>query len=304
MNTTRKILTVLICLVILATVTAFACAEDHVDYPDLEGMWRADDRSTIELTPTDELYQFDVNVSIYRLTQFTGTGELNPVSMMLTLEDPNGNTLYAEFYHNEDSTGTLVISDSVWSLLPNGTKFEGFIRKPANCAYFHDPRLNPSAMADIVENPDAVYGFSPNPESTRLGAYADYGWTDPDAVEQGRQDRIAYHESLDALYEMLYKMRDAGSSIEEMARAVSAERNRLRLESYRDDPDGLAKVKQSNLETYGNENGPTADSLYEKYGSWETVIQKAFGTNAGMDACLGLYDDYYPLYVELGMIEK
>lgn len=168
--------------------------------------------------------------------------------------------------------------------------------------YTHDPRENPSAMEDIIENPDAVYGFSPNPESSRLGQYADYDWTDPEVVEKGRQDRMAYHESIDELYTLLHEMRDAGASIEEMARAVSAERNRIRLESYHDDPEGLEKVKNSNLETYGNENGPTPEYLYEKYGSWETVIQKAFGTNAGMDACVGLYDDYYTLYIELGMI--
>lgn len=171
-------------------------------------------------------------------------------------------------------------------------------------AYAHDPKLNPSAMADIVENPDAVYGFSPNPESSRLGAYAEYDWTDAAVVEKGRQERIAYHESLDNLYDILHKMRAAGSSIEEMARAVSAERNRLRMESYRDDPEGLAKVKQSNLETYGDENGPTADSLYGKYGSWETVLQKSFSPNAGMDACTGLYDEYYTLYIELGLIQE
>lgn len=176
--------------------------------------------------------------------------------------------------------------------------------EPARFAYERDPRLNPAAMADIVENPDAVYGFSPNPESTRLGKFADYDWTNPEAVAQYRQERIAYHESLYSMYDILEEMRAAGSSIEEMARAVSAERNRLRLESYRNDPEGLAKAKQSNLETYGNENGPTADSLYEKYGSWEIVLQRAFSPNAGMDACTGLYDDYYTLYIELGMIQE
>lgn len=277
--------------------------EVYEEYPDLEGSWMAPDGSIIELTPAG-MQNYDAFVSIYRLTQFDGYGELSTVSMGLVLEDPNGNDLYAEFYCNEDSTGTLVISDSIWDLLPNGTKIEGFIRKPVNSAYFHDPRENPAAMEDVIENPDAVYGFSPNPESTRLGAYADYDWTDPEFVEKGRQDRIDYHESLYGMYDILFQMRDNGCTVEEMARAVSAERNRIRLESYRDDPEGLEKVKKSNLEAYGNEEGPTADSLYEKYGSWETVIQKAFGTNTGMDVCLGLYDMYYSLYVELGMIQK
>lgn len=276
-------------------------AEMPTEYPDLEGIWVDADGSTVELTAAG-MHKFDAVIGIFRLAEFTGYGDLDTISMDLTLEAPNGGTVYAEFYSEQDGTGTLIVSESDWSLLENGTKFTGFIRKPVNSAYFHDPRENPSAMADIIENPDAVYGFSPNPESARLGSYADYDWTDPEVVEKGRQDRIAYHESLNSLYTMLYEMRDAGASIEEMARAVSAERNRLRLESYRDDPEGLKKVKKSNLETYGNENGPSADSLFEKYGSWETVIQKAFGTNAGMDACVGLYDDYYSLYVELGMV--
>ena len=168
--------------------------------------------------------------------------------------------------------------------------------------YRHDPTRNDTAMRDVVVNPDAVYGFSPNPESTRLGVYASYDWTDPEFVAQAKAEREAYHQSLYTMYDILHEMRDSGSSVEEMARAVSAERNRLRLASYDNDPEGLAKVKKSNLETYGQEEGPTADQLFEKYGSWETVLQKAFSGNPGMDACCGLYDEYYSLYVELGMV--
>ena len=46
------------------------------------------------------------------------------------------------------------------------------------------------------------------------------------------------------------------------------------------------------------------DELYEQYGSWETVLEKSFCANAGMDACLGLYDDYYAVYVALGQVEE
>ena len=167
-------------------------------------------------------------------------------------------------------------------------------------SYVHDPRTNPEAMKDIVENADAVYGFSPNPESTRLGSFAAFDWTDPAFVAQAREERIAYHESLESLTDILYRMRDEGASIEEMARAVSIERNRLRLASYEDNPEGLAEVKKSNLEAYGHEDGPTPDQLYEKYGAWTTVMQKSFSPNLGMDACCGLYDEYYWLYIELG----
>lgn len=170
--------------------------------------------------------------------------------------------------------------------------------------YQHDPAENPAAMADIIVDPAAVYGFSPNPESKRLGEYVAYDWTDPEFVAEAKKNREDYHASLYTMYDILHTMRDDGATIEEMARAVSAERNRLRLAAYDNDPEGLAIAKKSNLETYGNEEGPTADSLLEKYGSWETVLQKAFSTNAGMDAICGLYDEYYNLYMELGMIAE
>ena len=171
-------------------------------------------------------------------------------------------------------------------------------------AYVHDPRENDSAMADIIENPDAVYGFSPDPASTRLGSYAEYDWTDPTFVAQAKKNRRAYHESLESMTDILFAMREEGATIEEMARAVSVERNRLRLAAYDSDPEGLATAKESNLQTYGQEEGPTPDQLFEKYGSWTTVLQKAFSPNLGMDACCGLYDEYYWLYIELGYIEE
>ena len=175
-----------------------------------------------------------------------------------------------------------------------------FKRKPFQ--YVHDPRENPTAMADIIEDPNAVYGFSPDPESARLGSFAEYDWTDPKFVAGAKEERKAYHDSMESMTDILYRMRDEGASIEEMARAVSEERNRLRLEPYLNDPEGLAAIKESNLKTYGHEDGPTPDELFEKYGSWTAVIQKAFSPNMGMDACCGLYDDYYLLYIELGYI--
>lgn len=166
----------------------------------------------------------------------------------------------------------------------------------ASWHYIHDPMANPKAAADIVVNPDAVYGYSPNPDSPRLGVYAKDDWTDKAFVEEMRQQREEYHESIKELYQIKAAMEAEGKSIEEIARAVSNRRNELRLEAYINDPEGLEKLKESNLKTYGNENGGTPDYFYKKYGSWETVIEKAFSTNAGADACLGLYDKYYDTY--------
>ena len=165
-------------------------------------------------------------------------------------------------------------------------------------AYEHDPRENPTAMRDIVENPAAVYGFSPSPaEESTLKEFADaIDWTDPEQVAAARAQRQAYHESMEELYRMIIAMTNENQEIETIARAVSRRRNELRLEAYADDPEGLAAVKKRNLNTYGNELGPSQDALYEQYGSWEMVLIKALGTNPGMDACLGFYDEYFYLY--------
>ena len=169
--------------------------------------------------------------------------------------------------------------------------------------YRHDPRLNPKAMEDVQVDPAAIYGFSPTPDGS-LRLYVDFGWTDPKAVEKGRQERIFYHESVQSMYDMLTEMRKEGKSTEEIARAVSAERNRLRIASYDGDPEGLATMKARNLEKYGREDGPTPDEMYQQYGAWETVIEKAFSVNMGMDVCLGLYDEYYPFYLAMGSIPE
>ena len=169
--------------------------------------------------------------------------------------------------------------------------------------YEHDPRNNPSAMADIIEDENAIYGFRPS-ESGSLSMYADADWSDPEVVEKGRQERIAYHKSLESMYEILNEMMAQGKSTEEIARAVSTRRNEIRLEAYKDNPDGLAEVKARNLAKYGHEEGPLPDEVYAQNDcSWEKVIIKAFSTNSGMDACLGLYDDYYELYVASGQIK-
>ena len=165
--------------------------------------------------------------------------------------------------------------------------------------YVHDPCLNPKAMRDIVADDTAIYGFRPI-ETGSLKLYASADWSDPQIVEQGRHDRIAYHQSIEAMYEMLRDMQAQGKTTEDIARAVSTKRNEIRLAAYADDPEGLAQIKARNLEKYGHEEGPLPDELFAQYGSWTTVMEKAFSTNAGMDACLGLYDDYYFMYATLG----
>ena len=181
----------------------------------------------------------------------------------------------------------LIFSSGITAVAANGFR------------YRHDPCQHPSAMKDIVVDETAIYGYRPS-ETGSLKAYASMDWTDPDVVAQGRLDRLAYHESIESMYVMLQEMQAQGKSTEEIARAVSTRRNEIRLEAYADDPEGLAAIKARNLEKYGHEEGPLPDELYVQYGSWERVMEKAFSCNAGMDACLGLYDDYYFLYAAMG----
>ena len=174
-------------------------------------------------------------------------------------------------------------------------KYTGF-------TYSHDPMSDSRAAKDIIADDNAIYGYSPNPDSTRLGEFASYDWSDPSVVWKARQERIEYLEQDTVLYDLLASCIAEGKSTEETAREVSRMRNELRLKSYENDPAGLERVKESNLKTYGNEEGPTPEFLFKKYGAWETVLQKAFSSNHGMDACLGLYDDNYPKYSVLGEI--
>lgn len=174
-------------------------------------------------------------------------------------------------------------------------------KKDDSFKYEHDPKNNPSAMADIVEDKNAIYGFRPS-ETGSLANWADADWSDPEVVEKGRQDRIAYHTSLESMYVMLSEMTVKGDDIETIARAISERRNVIRLEQCKT-LDELNETKQRNQDKYGNPNGPTPEYLYEQYGSWEMVLTKAFSVNSGMDACLGLYDQYYDLYVACGQIQ-
>lgn len=172
----------------------------------------------------------------------------------------------------------------------------------AESNYENDPRLNPQAMEDIVVDNNSVFGFSPDPDSARLGAYSDSDWSDISVVAPAVKNRFDYMNSSKQLIDLSLKLKNEGKNIEEIARTVSARRNEIRLESYENNPEGLKKCKESNFAKYGNENGPTAEFLFDKYGSWETVLEKAFDGNSGMDACLGMYDINYNLYIVSGRI--
>ncbi|KNY30351.1 hypothetical protein [Pseudobacteroides cellulosolvens] len=165
--------------------------------------------------------------------------------------------------------------------------------------YENNPLDNPKAMADIILNPEAVYGFSPDPESTRIGEFASsIDWTNPEQVSKATAAREKYHQENDSIADLVVKMKKEDASPEEIAKAAVNQRNKNRLDSYlkRGDEAGYQRVLRSNQETYGNPLGMTPEDALKKYGSWEKVIDKTMSTNSGMDACCGLYDKYFHLY--------
>lgn len=223
--------------------------------------------------------------------------------LMVSLWSPKigeGSLLNAYRYQNGawKKTGSKVSDEHISIDMTGRCTDIIMITRAPSFRYKHNPAENPKVLVDAVVNPDAIYGFSPNPASTRLGVYADaIDWTDPDEVAEAKASREEYHEQNAELYRLIEQELSRGSDVETIARAVSRRRNEIRIESYKDNPEGLKILKASNLATYGNEEGPTADSLYKKYGSWQTVIEKAISSNAGMDACLGLYDEYYDVHM-------
>ena len=94
---------------------------------------------------------------------------------------------------------SLILSAGVTAFAANGFQ------------YRHDPLENPAAAQDIAADENAVYGYRPTATGS-LALYADADWTDPEVVAQGRADRIAYHESVESMYEMLREMREQGKS--------------------------------------------------------------------------------------------
>lgn len=94
---------------------------------------------------------------------------------------------------------------------------------------------------------------------------------------------------------MLQDLYDSGYTTKDIAAKMVEERNMNRINSYisNGDLEGLEIVKQSNLETYGNEFGMSLEQALEKYGSYEEIINATVRSNPGMDACTGLYDIYH-----------
>lgn len=170
----------------------------------------------------------------------------------------------------------------------------------AFASYLHNPMENPVVLRDVVPAPGNVFGYAParrdaeHPDST-LHHFANGNFSSFESVGKYREIRIKYHEYVsDRLDELMVR----NISMEEKARAAVKIRNEARLCTYLDDE---GKVKP------GLENGykaalkraekNTYEYFHDKKGlSDDEIIQSAYGSNAGMDAVLGLYDRHFNAY--------
>ncbi len=89
-------------------------------------------------------------------------------------------------------------------------------------------------------------------------------------------DRRSYEAAVKDLLALAVEMRAAGNDEEFIARSLIDHRNQLKLEARA----GLAAelidwMEDRNLSKYGHSVGPTADWLFERYGSWTAVIEAA-----------------------------
>lgn len=162
--------------------------------------------------------------------------------------------------------------------------------------YKNNPLDNPKVSKEVIENPQAVYGYSPKPESSLIKFKVD--WTNPKEVAYAKNERIKYHEDIKMqkanLNDEIGRLRSEGLSLEQIAKIKVNQRNEVRINNYlkSGNKNGLESLKKRNLEQYGNPQGPTPNQLYEKYGSWEEVIYASTRSNPGMDVLTGLYDIY------------
>lgn len=170
----------------------------------------------------------------------------------------------------------------------------------AFAGYLHNPMENPVVLRDVVPAPGNVFGYAParrdvtHPDST-LHHFASGNFASFESVGNYRQVRIQYHEYVsDRLDELMAQ----DISMEEKARAAVKIRNDARLATYFD-ADGKVKsgLERGYKAALNRAEKNTYEYFHDKKGlSDEEIIQSAYGSNAGMDAVLGLYDRHFNAY--------
>jgi hypothetical protein len=131
-----------------------------------------------------------------------------------------------------------------------------------------------------------VYGYVPKPGTQFASSPPWPDWTDPEQVAAARGVRLGYHQGLADEVAWVDGMRQKGTSDEDIARELVDIRNKTRMSKYSEDK--LPMLYERNEREYGNKFGPTYESLLDKYGSADQVIQAGTRSNAGMDVLTGV----------------
>jgi len=96
--------------------------------------------------------------------------------------------------------------------------------------------------------------------------------------------RGAYIRQTETIHDAAVAMMENGATAEAAARAMVPVRNALKMQQ-RAAGSWLARkwANLRNLVKYGRREGPTADDLFEKYGSWEKVVDKLAETDPNLN---------------------
>ena len=172
----------------------------------------------------------------------------------------------------------------------NGGKYTGF-------KYKHNPSDSPKVLQDAIEDANSVYGYKPN-DTGSLKKFVKYDWTDPEVVAKFRENRLQYHIENDAYGDLVKSMRVDGHTDVEIAKTLVEKRNINRLSSYIDENGRIIDIE---LYNQAKEHCVSYEQLRQGYNGKPgktdlEIIESTMRGNEGMDACCGLYDDYYSTY--------
>lgn len=163
--------------------------------------------------------------------------------------------------------------------------------------------LDPNISSEVEIDADSVTGYRIKEDAPRLKDFSDIDFSDPKAVSNAQSIRKPYLDAEIANQNTCKSMLENGASTEEVGRYAVELRNQTRINANINNPEVLESMYDSNLRNFGNKFGMTPEQAFEKYGSWEKVINASTRTNPAMDIALGLYEpaiasghDYSGLY--------
>ncbi|PXF30707.1 hypothetical protein WH50_14030 [Pokkaliibacter plantistimulans] len=145
--------------------------------------------------------------------------------------------------------------------------------------------------AGVYPDERGVYGYLPKPSSRYDNPL--YDFTDVTFVERNRKIRLDYVSGSQELEQAIARMKVQGASSEQIARRVVLQRNTQKIEARSLMTDEEVKVLESgNIKRYGDPIGPTPDDLFDKYGDWDTVIEKSMQKDPEINILLGVNPDH------------